>query len=216
MSAKGKQPTTRSKSRQGDSSSLTPKPLWATVIPTAEGFAAAAASAYGLVACTWHHTGEDEAAESLNAILGPLLAAGRYEAPVFLPLDSGLPPHLAAARQGLTAYADGDYDALRELELDVRARTPFVGRVQRVVQSIPAGTVLSYGEVARHAGSPGAARAVGQCMATNPLAPVVPCHRVIAAGGRLGGFGPGLPAKVKLLQREGVAATMAGVKGEIK
>lgn len=216
MSAKGKQPTAQSKSRRSSSSSPMRKPLWAAVIPTAEGFAAAAASAYGLVACTWHHTTEDEAAESLNAILRPLLAAGRYQAPAFLPLDAGLPPHLAAARQGLTAYADGDYDALRDLELDMRARTPFVGRVQRVVQLIPAGKVLSYGDVARHAGSPGAARAVGQCMATNPLAPVVPCHRVIAADGRLGGFGPGLPAKVKLLQREGVAATMQGVKGEVK
>jgi len=72
--------------------------------------------------------------------------------------------------------------------------------------------VLSYGEVAVQIGSPGAARAVGQVMATNPLAPVVPCHRVIAANGSLGGFGPGLPAKVALLQREGVRASLDGVE----
>ena len=188
------------------------RPLWATTFSTAEGYAAVAASAHGLVACTWHHRDEHEAADSLNSILRPLLSRKTYLAAAWLAPDEGLPPHLAAARAGLTAYGQGNYDALCDLEIDGRARTPFVARVHRVVQAIPSGSVLTYGDVARLAGSRGAARAVGQCMATNPLAPIVPCHRVIAANGNLGGFGPGLPAKVRLLQREGVDATLNGVK----
>lgn len=190
------------------------KPLWATIVSTPEGYAAVAASSHGLVACTWHHRDEQEAADSLSSILQPLTTRKAFSAPQFLAPDEGLPPHLAAARVGLIAYGHGDYNALRDLEIDGRARTPFVARVHRAVQAIPSGSVLTYGDVARLAGSKGAARAVGQCMATNPLAPVVPCHRVIAANGDLGGFGPGLPAKVRLLQREGVNATLQGVKAQ--
>jgi methylated-DNA-[protein]-cysteine S-methyltransferase len=78
----------------------------------------------------------------------------------------------------------------------------FATRVFRVVKSIPAGRVASYGDVARLAGRPGAARAVGNLM-RNCHDPGVPCHRVVAAGGRLGGYGGHEDLKRHLLELEG-------------
>ena len=69
---------------------------------------------------------------------------------------------------------------------------------------IPRGQVLTYGEFAKRIGHPHAARAVGGAMAANPFPLLYPCHRIVAAGHRIGGFGGGLELKVQLLQREGV------------
>jgi methylated-DNA-[protein]-cysteine S-methyltransferase len=72
-------------------------------------------------------------------------------------------------------------------------------------RQVPYGETVSYGELAEMAGRPGAARAVGNAMSRNPLPIVVPCHRVVAAGGRIGGYGPsGIPTKRFLLALEGV------------
>ena len=81
----------------------------------------------------------------------------------------------------------------------------FHRRVYEVARTIPPGSTLSYGEVAARLGAPGAARAVGQALGRNPLAIVVPCHRVLAAGGRVGGFsaGGGTATKLRLLAIEG-------------
>ena len=85
-----------------------------------------------------------------------------------------------------------------------RALTPFQQRVVDVVQSIPPGQTLTYGQVAELAGSPGAARAVGQVMAKNPVPLVVPCHRVVGSAGGLGGFSApgGVETKKRLLALE--------------
>ncbi len=77
-----------------------------------------------------------------------------------------------------------------------------------LVRDVPWGETVSYGELALMAGRPRAARAVGSTMATNPLPFVIPCHRVLAAGGKIGGYGSGRNAvdlKRALLRREGVA-----------
>lgn len=81
---------------------------------------------------------------------------------------------------------------------------PFYQAVWKACAEIPRGSTLTYGELARKLGKPGAARAVGQALGANPFAPTVPCHRVVAAGG-LGGFSArgGVSAKRKLLEREG-------------
>jgi methylated-DNA-[protein]-cysteine S-methyltransferase len=94
--------------------------------------------------------------------------------------------------------------------------TPFAKRVYVVVSRIPRGSVLSYGEVARRAGKPGAARAVGSYMRRNPYPRhTVPCHRIIRADGRLGSYsGPGgVTQKARLLRKEGVALSKGGVVG---
>jgi len=83
------------------------------------------------------------------------------------------------------------------------SRPPFPARVLSIVRRIPAGRVVTYGDVARIAGHPGAARAVGNVM-RNCNRPDVPCHRVIAAGGRLGGYGGREVLKRALLVAEGV------------
>ncbi len=84
------------------------------------------------------------------------------------------------------------------------AGTPFQKAVWQGLLDIPAGQVLTYGQVARLVGHPGAARAVGSACGANPLPFLVPCHRVVASGGGLGGFGLGPEIKRRLLEREGV------------
>lgn len=111
-------------------------------------------------------------------------------------------PVLREARRQLEAYFAG---ALREFDLPLRLEgTPFRLRVWEQLRQIPYGRVISYGELARRLGQPGAARAVGGANHHNPISIIVPCHRVIAAGGGLGGYGGGLERKRALLQLEGV------------
>jgi O-6-methylguanine DNA methyltransferase len=84
--------------------------------------------------------------------------------------------------------------------------TDFSARVYKIVSAIPKGKVATYGQVARLAGSAGAARAVGMCMRHNKDTKKVPCHRVVGSTGRLTGYayGSGLPTKKKMLEKEGV------------
>lgn len=96
--------------------------------------------------------------------------------------------------------------------LDLRAvQGPFHRKVLRKLKELPHGRVISYGELAARAGSPRAARAVGAAMAGNPLPIVIPCHRVVAAAGRLGGFSSGISQKKRLLAHEGVRPTREGL-----
>lgn len=81
--------------------------------------------------------------------------------------------------------------------------TPFQRRVWHALETIPYGATRTYGDIARAVGAPGAARAVGQANHRNPIPLVIPCHRVVAAGGKLGGYGGGLAWKRRLLALEG-------------
>jgi methylated-DNA-[protein]-cysteine S-methyltransferase len=91
------------------------------------------------------------------------------------------------------------------VRLDMEGLPPFHKRVYEVARTIPGEATLTYGEVARRMGAPQAARAVGQALGRNPFPVVVPCHRVVAAGGRLGGFSAhgGTSTKERLLAIEG-------------
>ncbi len=80
--------------------------------------------------------------------------------------------------------------------------TPFQLDVWTALRAIPAGQTVSYAEIARRIGRPKAVRAVGSACGKNPVAPIVPCHRVLASDGSLGGYGYGLPVKRTLLDRE--------------
>jgi methylated-DNA-[protein]-cysteine S-methyltransferase len=88
-----------------------------------------------------------------------------------------------------------------EAELDLSSCTAFQKLIYSLLQSIPRGRTMTYGEVAALAGRPGAARAVGRAMATNPFAILVPCHRVVGKNG-LGGYFWGREMKEKLLRME--------------
>lgn len=83
--------------------------------------------------------------------------------------------------------------------------TPFEEKVYAVLRTVPRGSLITYGDLARRVGYPRAARAVGNILNKNPFVPKVPCHRVIRADGTLGGYGFGGPeAKKALLEREGI------------
>lgn len=119
----------------------------------------------------------------------------------------GTPPaSVRDAIDRMVASLRGEADDLVDVHLDLDALPPFQRKVFEVVRSIPAGETLSYGEVAAAVGSPGAARAVGQALGRNPYPIVIPCHRVLAAGGRIGGFTApgGASTKARMLAAEGV------------
>jgi methylated-DNA-[protein]-cysteine S-methyltransferase len=114
------------------------------------------------------------------------------------------PAHLAAALAALREYAAGARKSF-DLPLDLTPVTPFQLRVYERLLRIPYGRVATYGEVARDIGEdPTMARAVGQAVGANPIAIVVPCHRVVAVDGRLVGFGGGIGRKAALLRIEGI------------
>ena len=123
----------------------------------------------------------------------------------FDPVEQGVPPaFVQQAILRIQALLQGERDDLRDLPLDLDTVPEFHRRVYEVARSIPPGEVLTYGDVALRIGEPGAARAVGQALGRNPFAPVVPCHRVLAAGGRSGGFSAegGAETKLKMLEIE--------------
>ncbi len=100
----------------------------------------------------------------------------------------------------LTAYFTGE---LKAFDLEINARgTRFQERVWKELVRIPYGQTISYGELAKRIGNPNAARAVGMANGKNPIAVIIPCHRVIGKNGSLTGFGGGLDTKAKLLDHE--------------
>jgi methylated-DNA-[protein]-cysteine S-methyltransferase len=121
-------------------------------------------------------------------------------------IEGAPPPSVDDAIERMVASLRGEADDLVDIPLDLDTLPSFQRRVFEVVRHIPAGETLSYGEVAAAAGSPGAARAVGQALGRNPFPIVIPCHRVLAAGGRIGGFTAqgGVSTKAKMLAAEGV------------
>jgi methylated-DNA-[protein]-cysteine S-methyltransferase len=122
------------------------------------------------------------------------------------PEQDALPPHLLpfieAAKRELVAYFAGAPTDFAALSLDPQG-TPFQRRVWQELRRIPLGQAISYKELAQRVGNPKASRAVGQANGRNPIPLIIPCHRVIAADGGLGGFSSGLDRKRWLLRHEG-------------
>jgi len=153
----------------------------------------------------------------MNSPAGPLLIGVSETALVTLEFDRGLPKKIAgqavsweesesrthAVRAQLQEYFSGKRRNF-DLALDPRG-TDFQKRCWRELLRIPYGETRSYAEIARAVGSPKSFRAVGQANHYNPIAIIVPCHRVLASGCYLGGYGGGLPVKAWLLRLEGAA-----------
>ena len=165
-----------------------------------------AATARGLVAVDQLTSSEEFAARLAGRFGGaPIEIAGA-------PADSPAVRHLEVARRAFEAFIAGDLAALDDLAVDLDDRPAWDRLVLSAVRSIPPGATASYGEVARMIGKPGAARAVGGAVGRSPIGLVIPCHRVIAGDGSLGGYGggwwggreAGLALKRRLLDREGV------------
>jgi methylated-DNA-[protein]-cysteine S-methyltransferase len=115
------------------------------------------------------------------------------------------PPAVQRAVDSIVALLDGGTTDLLHIELDMEDVPSFDRRVYEVARTVPPGETITYGEIAARLGAPGEARAVGSALARNPFAIVVPCHRVLAAGGNLGGFSAtgGVRTKRGLLSIEG-------------
>ena len=120
-------------------------------------------------------------------------------------VESAPTPAVAAAVDGMTRLLAGEDVDLRAVELDLSDLPQFQRDVYSVARSLPRGVTMTYGEIAHRVGAPGAAQAVGQAMGHNPFPIVVPCHRVVAAGGGNGGFSApgGVDTKLRLLAIEG-------------
>ena len=113
----------------------------------------------------------------------------------------GETPVIARTRAWLTAYFDGTSADTDGIALDMRG-APFERRVWKALVRIPAGETTSYGTIAKQLDAPGASRAVGLANGANPIAIIVPCHRVIGSTGSLIGYGGGLDRKTWLIDHE--------------
>lgn len=141
-------------------------------------------------------------------------AEQRLRARLSVGVAPGTPPaHVREVARRIHALLEGARDDLRDVALDMAGLPEFACRVYEAARAIPVGHTLSYGELARRVGTPGAARAVGQALGKNPFAPIVPCHRILSASGKLGGFSAygGGDTKRRMLAIEGASTlTMFG------
>ena len=151
--------------------------------------------------------------------LGPLglVARGEHLAAVFLKVDPAWFPFqvertygsvgreamapFTEVKQQLEEYFAGHRLVFR-LPLDMEQGTPFQRRVWNALRDIPYGQTVTYKEIAQSIGQPSAVRAVGGANGANPIPIIVPCHRVVGSGGRLGGYAYGLDVKTQLLEHE--------------
>ncbi|HET6549297.1 MAG TPA: methylated-DNA--[protein]-cysteine S-methyltransferase [Solirubrobacter sp.] len=142
----------------------------------------------GLVRIAFEGEPEDRTLAEVAAALGPNVIGSDRE--------------LAHERDALSEYFEGGHPP--DLPVDLRLMTaPFRRAVLEKLREVPSGQTVSYGELARRAGNPKAARAVGTACARNPIPIVVPCHRVLPGTGRLGNYGGGPERKRALLELEG-------------
>jgi methylated-DNA-[protein]-cysteine S-methyltransferase len=149
---------------------------------------------------------------TISSPLGELLVVGDGESLRALHLQAGSRPGaigeswrradqpFAAVRDQLDQYFAGERSVF-ELAL-APSGTPFQDRVWRELQRIPYGQAISYSELARRVGRPTAARAAGAANARNPISILIPCHRVVGAGGGLSGYAGGIERKRRLLEFE--------------
>jgi len=123
------------------------------------------------------------------------------------------PREVRRALESIAALLQGQLRDLSSVTLDMDGVPPFHRRVYEAARTIPRGKTLAYGDIAARLGARGAARAVGQALGQNPFPIVVPCHRVLAAGGKLGGFSAhgGTATKLRMLAIEGVRVNGAPV-----
>lgn len=161
-------------------------------------------TACGFCGIAWHDSGitrfqlpADDADTTQRNLLRKLPDA-RPGTPPATVLDT-----IAAARR----YFDGNPMDFAAVELDLSGQSALFNRIYAAARRVPWGRTTTYGNLARDIGAgPEAARAVGQAMAGNPVPLIIPCHRVLAAGGKVGGFSApgGAASKIRMLELEGV------------
>jgi methylated-DNA-[protein]-cysteine S-methyltransferase len=128
-------------------------------------------------------------------------------------IEAPPPAGVRRAIERVLALLDGAKDDLADIPLDLGDASEFNRRVYEVARAIPPGQTMTYGEIGRRLGvGPERAREIGQAMGSNPIPIIVPCHRVLAASGRMGGFSApgGVATKRRMLEIERAAAVGAG------
>ena len=125
---------------------------------------------------------------------------------------ASVPAGVQRALDRVQALLAGDASDLADIPLDLEAAPEFHRKVYEVARSIPPGRTMTYGEIARRLGVPHESREVGQALGKNPVAIIVPCHRVLGADGRMGGFSAngGVSTKRRMLEIEGAPEVGAG------
>lgn len=158
------------------------------VFETAVGWCAVTATTAGVRGVRIGYASARELTEAL-----PVLPTAEFD-----------PDLMVRVAEAIAAYARGEQIDFGEIPVAALWATPFQRAVVGCLREVSYGATVSYAELARRAGSPGAARAVGQVMSHNPVPLVVPCHRVLGSGGRLGGFSAptGTALKQRLLALE--------------
>jgi methylated-DNA-[protein]-cysteine S-methyltransferase len=165
--------------------------------------------AYDLFRTPWGWVGTAFTPRGLRRLVLPRACRAAAAAQLGLPSRASLTPR-PAFRRGLQAFLRGRGEC-PNVPVDLAGCTGFTRRVLGAARTVPPGTTVTYGELARRAGSPRACRAIGQVMARNPVPLVIPCHRVVAASGP-GGYGGGLAMKARLLALESRAGRGCGVQ----
>ena len=127
-------------------------------------------------------------------------------------IEAPPPPGVQRALDRIQTLLKGEPVDLQDIPLDLDGVPDFNRQVYEVARAIPPGQTLTYGEIAKRMGVPHEAREVGQALGRNPVAIIVPCHRVLAADGKMGGFSAngGVATKRRMLEIEGAAALGAG------
>ncbi len=161
-----------------------------TAFRTPTGWVALAADRHALFASTLPHSSQRAALTACGSRLPS-------------PAPVGTNALTRSARRLLERYFAGEHVSFDDLPFDDSSATPFQRCVWQLTRAIPYGSTRTYDSLARSAGHPHAARAIGQCMARNPLPIIVPCHRVVGTAGDLRGVGGGLAMKRALLEMEG-------------
>jgi methylated-DNA-[protein]-cysteine S-methyltransferase len=149
----------------------------------------AAATRRGLVRLAYPDEGTDAVVEHLAQRVSPRVIE--------------VPARLDEIRRELDEYFEGDRHRF-DVGIDWALTTGFARKVLQATSRIPFGQLRTYGEMASRAGNDRAARATGNALGSNPIPIVVPCHRVVRAGGHLGGYTGGIERKIRLLGIEGV------------
>jgi O-6-methylguanine DNA methyltransferase len=118
-----------------------------------------------------------------------------------------LPAPIVQIVERVRKHLDGEIQDFRDIPVDLSGMDTFALQVYEISREIPPGRITTYGELAARLGNPGAARAVGRALGDNPIPLIIPCHRILAAGSKTGGFSAhgGRATKTKLLSIEGVA-----------
>ncbi|MGO8814495.1 MAG: methylated-DNA--[protein]-cysteine S-methyltransferase [Terriglobia bacterium] len=133
---------------------------------------------------------------------------------------SSPPPQIAEVIDRVSKHLRGELQDFRDVPVDLEGTGPFLQKVCQAAREIPAGQTVTYAELAKTVGQPGGARAVGGALGRNPVPLIIPCHRVLAAAGKPGGFSAygGRVTKAKLLALEGAVVNLClefGTNGSI-